>query len=39
MKKTISPLDEYGNRFEVEEIKGWLSISIKLENNPKAREI
>jgi hypothetical protein len=39
MKKTISPPDEYGNRFEVEEIKGWLSISIKLENNPKAREI
>lgn len=38
MKKRSTP-DEHGNYFEVEEIKGWLIVGLKLESNVKIREI
>ena len=37
--KTKSIPDQYGNYFEVEESKGWLSVSIKLEKDIRLREI
>ncbi len=37
--KTKSIPDQYGNYFEVEESKGWLSVSIKLEKDVRLREI
>ena len=37
--KTKSIPDQYGNYFEVEESKGWLSVSIKREKDIRLREI
>jgi hypothetical protein len=37
--KRKSTLDQYGNYFEVEENKGWLTVSIKLKRNFGKRQI